>query len=222
MLWSLKKLLKYTLLTTDGKHEHVVTTLFDEAAWALRYLIVKPEGFSPTPVMIAVTAMNAPNWVAGSLPLELTMEQVNNSPTIVMNMLMTPSTQKRLNECYALYQYWALSGYASSSLPLALIASPEIRQPETTTFRDMRDLLTMTITAHDGTVGTVDDVMMDDEIWAIRSVVVNGNSGELGKSALIPPELIEAVDWQEQTMTVDVSLNHIRTAPTTQPQGGKL
>jgi hypothetical protein len=61
--------------------------------------------------------------------------------------------------------------------------------------------------------------MVDDEIWAIRSVVVNGNAGELGKSALIPPELIEAVHWEEQTMTLDVSLNHIKTAPTTQPQG---
>lgn len=222
MLWSFKNLLEYTILTTDGMREPIVSALFDGALWELRYLIVKPEGFSPTPVMIALTAMRSPNQVARALPTELTAQQVKNSPTIVMNMLMTPSTQKRLNECYALYQYWALSGYASSSLPLALLSGPETQQPETTTFRDTHGLLAMTITAIDGDIGMVDDVIADDETWAIRYLIINGNPSEGDKTAWIPLELVNSVNWEAQHITIDVSCNHVKTSLTAQPQGEQL
>ena len=220
MLWSMKNLDEYTILTTDGERKPLLTTLFDEATWECRYLIVKPEGFSPTPVMIAFTAMNSPNRVAHTLPVELTAQQVKNSPTIVMNMLMTPSTQQRLNACYTLYQYWALSGYATSSLPVALISSPELPQPEATIFHDTRELLTMTVSANDGDIGTVHDLIVaDDAAWAIRYLVINSNLGELGQIVWIPPELTESVNWKESRIVVDISLDQVDTELTTQPQG---
>lgn len=211
MLRSLDTISRYDILTSDGERRGVVTTLFDTAVWELRYLIVNSGGFSPTPVMLACPATEAPHEAAHVLPVALTADQVDNSPTIVMNMVMTPSTQKRLNECYALYQYWALSGYASATLPLALIASPEVGPPKATVFRDAQTVVSMSVAAAGGVVGTVEDVMVDDELWDMRTVLVRRSGGPSGKLMRIPVKAIERVDWDAGTLAI--AAPHSRSAP---------
>lgn len=218
MLWSSNKLRDYTILTRDGEHAPVVTTLFDEAAWEFRYLIAKPDEVSPAPVMIASTALKAPNRAARALPTALTAQQVKNSPTIVMNMLMTPSTQKRLNACYPLYQYWAMSGYATSSLPLALIGASDLPQPRPATFRDVQALLTMTLFASDGAVGPVRDVIVADDGWAVRFLAVANQHGKSDEIVWIPPKTFKSIEWDDRRIAVDISRQQIRQQFGTPPQ----
>ena len=53
-----------------------------------------------------------------------------------------------------------------------------------------------TVNASDGEVGTVKDILFDDEAWRIRWVVVDTGTWLTGRKVLIHPSAIEPLDLE--------------------------
>ena len=68
-----------------------------------------------------------------------------------------------------------------------------------------------------GEVGHVEGFLVDDETWAIRYLVVNTSNWWLGHKVLIAPQWISGVHWSDQSVTVDLSREAVRTAPVYEP-----
>jgi sporulation protein YlmC with PRC-barrel domain len=69
------------------------------------------------------------------------------------------------------------------------------------------------IEALDGTIGSVADLVVDDETWEITDVLVDSRHWLPGKLLLISPEVIDRIDWSQKTVHVRLARGDILQAP---------
>lgn len=75
------------------------------------------------------------------------------------------------------------------------------------------------IHASDGDIGHVCDMLVDDETWAVRYLVVNTSNWWVGHKMLVAPPWIEAVSWVEGTVSVKLTRQAVKDAPVFEPTG---
>jgi hypothetical protein len=69
------------------------------------------------------------------------------------------------------------------------------------------------IVARDGSIGHVDDFLIDELGWNTRYLVVDTSNWIGGRSVLISPTTIESVDVVKQRIHVGLSREQIRSGP---------
>jgi sporulation protein YlmC with PRC-barrel domain len=69
------------------------------------------------------------------------------------------------------------------------------------------------IQASDGEIGHVDDFIIDDETWAIRSLIVDTHNWWPGIKVLVSPHWIERVSWSKSKVFVNLSRESIKNSP---------
>jgi sporulation protein YlmC with PRC-barrel domain len=72
------------------------------------------------------------------------------------------------------------------------------------------------IEATDGGVGSVADLVIDDETWEITDVLVDSRTWLPGKLLLISPQVIERIDWPEKKVHLRLARQDILQAPEVQ------
>jgi hypothetical protein len=60
----------------------------------------------------------------------------------------------------------------------------------------------------------VDGFLIDEQSWAIRYLIVNTSNWWLGHHALVAPGRIGEVSWSHANVTVSLSRQEIKDAPT--------
>lgn len=81
------------------------------------------------------------------------------------------------------------------------------------TLRRIGDLLSYTIGATDGDIGSVDDVYFEDDTWTTRYLVVNAGSWLVGRHVLIPPGAIQRIDGVAERVVTDLTREHVKNSP---------
>jgi hypothetical protein len=69
------------------------------------------------------------------------------------------------------------------------------------------------IEATDGDIGHVHSLLVDDETWAIRYIVVNTSNWWLGHQVLISPQCISDVRWSDERVSIDLTRQSVKDAP---------
>jgi len=82
-----------------------------------------------------------------------------------------------------------------------------------TRLRSSNEVIGYEIEATDGAVGSVADLVIDDETWAITDVLVDSRQWLPGKLLLISPQVIERIDWLEKTLHLRLAREDILRAP---------
>jgi hypothetical protein len=67
--------------------------------------------------------------------------------------------------------------------------------------------------ATDGDIGHVDDLLIDDQTWAIRYLIVDTHRWWSGHRVLVAPKWIDDVSWSVATVSVDLTRDAIKGAP---------
>ena len=167
------------------------------------------------------------DWERHTLNVNLTREQIKNSPDVDTDK---PVSRQWENEYYGYYgwpYYWGGMGmWGYYGYPGGLLAHPfgnsEILQQEADMrARDcndahLRSTMEMTgygISATDGHLGHIEDFIVDDETWRIRYFAVDTRDWWPGKKVLLSPDWISAVNWLDNRVTVSVTRDQVRNAP---------
>jgi len=69
------------------------------------------------------------------------------------------------------------------------------------------------IHAHDGLIGHLSDLVVNDETWAIDDVIVHTGAWLSGKDVLISPTHVEGISWNDSKIIVDLDKEAILRAP---------
>ena len=69
------------------------------------------------------------------------------------------------------------------------------------------------IRATDGDIGHVHGLLVDDETWAIRYLIVETSNWWLGHQVLIAPQWIDDVSWFDCKVSVDLTRQAVKDAP---------
>lgn len=77
----------------------------------------------------------------------------------------------------------------------------------------MEELNGYAVATPDGKIGNVHDFLFDDEIWAVRYIVVDTGNWLSGRKILLIPSIAGQPDWKTSTLPVRISRKQIRESP---------
>jgi sporulation protein YlmC with PRC-barrel domain len=238
MLRSMKDLEGYAIAAIDGTIGHVKDVYFDDEAWVVRYLIVDTGAWlSSRKVLISPVAIGQPNWTERLLPVSITMERVKNSPDIDTQQPVSRHQESQYLEYYGYPYYWVGIGvwgqgaYPSMMLtglgyggsatqdgqvePEHILTDAEARQrhDHDPHLRSCKEVMDYHVHATDGDIGHVQGLLVDDENWKIRYLIVNTSNWWLGHEVLIAPQWIRDVTWTDAKVSVNLTRQALKDAP---------
>ena len=88
-------------------------------------------------------------------------------------------------------------------------SSPAIL-PSDTHLMSSKELNGFHIQATDGEIGHVDDVLVDEDNWNIRYVVLDTSNWIGGRSVVVSSRVLKAVDLADRIVRVDVARDDVR------------
>jgi uncharacterized protein YrrD len=241
MLRSIKDLEGYAVGATDGTIGHVEDFYFDDRAWVVRYLVVEAGAWlSSRKVLISPIAIGRPDWTQRLLHVSITKEQVKNSPDIDTQKPVSRQHEVEYSGYYGYPYYWGGAGYWGGGMypnlmmpgyegfgsPQAIRSEEEIayakgelarRGSDDPHLRSCRAVMKYHVHASDGDIGHVEDLLVDDETFAIRYVIVNTSNWWLAHQVLIAPQWIEDVSWSDSKVSVKMTRQAVKDAPPYSP-----
>jgi hypothetical protein len=175
----------FAIQATDGILGHVKDFYFDDESWVVRYFVVETGLWHANRrTLISPMAMGIPNWPEKLIPASLTQEQVRNSPDIDTDKPVPRQHQASV-----------------------------IRRKNDLNLRSANSVLRSYVHATDGDIGHVAGILVEEETWAIRYMIVNTSNWWLGHEVLIAPEWVEDVYWAESKLMLALTRQAIKNAP---------
>lgn len=238
MLRSMNDLEDYAIRATDGTLGHVKDFYFDDDAWVIRYLVVDTGSWlSSRKVLISPIAIGRPDWAQKVLPVSITKEQVKGSPDIDTDKPVSRQHEMQYFGYYGYPYYWGgaslwggaaypglmMPGYTGSMLPPDPIR-PEVaeahaqaeavrHQDDDPHLRSCQAVIGYRVHATDGEIGHISGLLVDEETWAIRYLVVDTGHWWLNHKVVIPPQWIRDVSWSDTTVSIDLARQVVKKAP---------
>jgi hypothetical protein len=69
------------------------------------------------------------------------------------------------------------------------------------------------IKASDGGIGHVQGLLLDEDTWAIRYLIVDTSNWWLGHTVLIAPQWIQDVSWSARSISIKLAREAIKGSP---------
>lgn len=223
MLLNTKSLKKLTLQAQDGPIGKMVTLFIDEKMWTVRYLIVRTGKFlAGKEVLVAPEAVRKAEPEKDRIYVEMTRQEVRDSPDIDTHMPLSRRKELELFRHYGWMPYWyppvpAMSGTPHIPSALSFKEAEKLQDNTETRDPDLRDLDAVTgyrIRAADGQVGHVEAFLVDTGPWILRNVVVDTRDWlPGGRKVLLPVEVIRELSWDERELKTDLTVQQVEESP---------
>ena len=225
MQHNVNSLVGYTISAKDGELGKVSEFYFDDHTWSIRYLVVETGSWlSERKVLIPRSSLGIADWKSETFQVNLTMEQVRNSPDTDIKKTVSRQNEIDLFNHYGLPVYW---GDVLNDGNIGIIPFPEMI-PHTTTpkdyelpktkkgdphLRSTKNVEGYHIHANDGEIGHVEDYIVDDKKWNLSFIVVDTHNWLPGRKVLVSPHWIKKIDWSEEKVYVNLSQESIKNSP---------
>lgn len=232
MLRNAKEMEGYAVCATDGTIGHVKDFYLDDDKWVVRYLVVDTGGWlSSRKVLISPIAVGTPDWDQRLMPVSISREQVKRSPDIDTDKPVSRQHEMMHAGYYGDPYYWGGGGYwglgmypyvtmpgyggfgGSAVIPGEEQCESTRHKHEDPHLRSCNAIVGYHIHASDGDIGHVAGLLIDDQTWAVRYLVVDTSNWWLGHQVLIAPQWIESVRWSNEAVAVSFTRQAVRDAP---------
>ncbi len=225
MLASLTELRAYRVRGTDGEIGRFTDVCFPDNEWLVRYVVVAMEDLGREALLLS-TYLGRLNRGAHILSAETRREQVANTPPFDRAEPITRQEEKKLHDLYGWPIYWweeehdiaPIGGLwdeertpeQSAESAAGAEAETEI-EPEGTQLLFAGDLVEVYgIQAEGGEVGTLQDIIVDDETWMIPYLVVNLAEAQ---RVLLATDYVDTIDLGTRDVYVSLPRDVILAGP---------
>lgn len=242
MLRIAKTLEDYELRARDGAIGRVKDIYFDDARWQVRYFVVDTGSWlTGRTVLIAAAALTVRDWPGRTLSVDLTREQVRHSPSVDTAKPVSRQHEEELHRYYTWPYYWTapLAGGAfitpmgpgAAPTPAEFdVLYPEINPdhdrplergagntgPEATDdphLRSVHELRGYHLAATNGSVGHLEDLVLNEETWAVAYLLVDTRNWWPDKLVILTPGQIRAFNWSQRAVEVALTREAIQASP---------
>lgn len=239
MLISAATLQDYGITASDGDIGKIDRLFFDDEQWTIRYLVVDTGKWLPgRRVLISPAAVDGVDGYGGHVRVNLTREQIRNSPDVDTDQPVSRQHETDLNAYYGYGAYWGAGGLwgpvyyppgimapgptaagSMATMPPTTVAEGLPRQePEGDShLRSTKEVSGYHVQATDGSIGHIDGFLIDDQTWAIRYLIVDTSNWPGGRSVLISPRWVREVNWHQSKVHVDADVEKVKTSPEYDP-----
>ena len=205
MLRSIKEIIGYKMLASDGVIGECKDFLFEDRPWVIRYLVAKPNDWLfGRKVLLPMTALENPEWKTQLLHVNLSKSQIEKSPPLSEDEPVSREYEKQS------FLYYGWPAYWEHSLPDG--------PAEDSQLRSVNEVTGYTVQGIDKRIGQIEDMIIEDDIWAIRYLAVQ-TIREFGeKMILLAPQWVQSVDWLNQAVTVGLADDAVSNSPEYNPR----
>lgn len=216
---SLKQLHGFKLHASDGEIGSVNDTLWDDAQWILRYLVIDTgHWLTGRRVLISPASIQSIDWTEGTIMVNLSCDQVRNSPPDSSDEPVSRQYEEALSAYYGWPSYWTIDpfGYEPMSLPVALPTTPYPKPRGDPHLRSTHDVIGYGIEARDGEIGHVADLLIEDAGWRISDLIVDTGSWLHKRRVVVSTHAVTRILWDESRVVVDETQDSIAHSPAVQ------
>jgi hypothetical protein len=232
MLRKANHLLGYAIHAHDGNIGEIHDFYFDITKWLIRYMVVDVGSWLfGRRVLIAPHALGVPNWERRELPVDLTKDQVKDSPSVDLAEPITREYETSLYSYYGWPTYWGippsfgmggLGGGMGMAAPVPPSTGSQVprspadaaRQSDSRHLLNMREVMDYSIEAPDGRIGVAEDFLVDDQKWRIEYLLVDASGWLPAKQVLLSTEWITHLDWTDRQISTKVAKDQVKNSPT--------
>ncbi len=230
MLRSATSVLGYHIDATDGVAGKAYDFYFDDADWLIRYLVASAGTWSSRRrVLIPPASLGQPDWQKRSFPVKLSKEQVVNSPEATAAKPGCQRYQAASEGDFGWPTYWqdATGSFAPVAAAVQQVQTVTEESPDhpgapakpvaDPHLRSLRTVCGFHICATDGEIGHVEDLIVDDENWAVHHVVLDTRNWLPGSKVLVEPATFDRIRGDEARAYVALDRAAVRRSPTYDP-----
>lgn len=226
MLKSIKLLYGKKLRASDGEIGQVKDFYFDDQNWAVRYVVADTGTWLfGQLVLLAPHAFVSLHQSGNDLSVNLTRQQIENSPSIESHKPLSRQYEEDYYKYYGWPYYWQGNGLwgmgGFPGLQLATIPIPCEPPPAISTKTKRQDAhLRCTqavegynIKASDGTVGRISDFIIDSKSWAIRTIAIKIGHLLSAREVEIPVSKVDRISYDESMVYVSMTIKAVEESP---------
>jgi uncharacterized protein YrrD len=226
---SANSLIGYTISAKDGQLGKVSEFYFDDHSWTIRYLVVDTGTWlAERKVLIPRSTLGITDWLSKTFQVNLTMEQVRNSPDTDTKKTVSRQNELDLFNHYGLPVYWG-DVFNDGNIGLmpfpAMVANiptdkenpPPKKTKEDPHLRSTKNVEGYNIQSNDGEIGHVEDFIIDDNKWNLVFLTIDTHNWLPGRKVLVSPHWIKQIEWSEEKVFVNLSQESIKNSPEYDP-----
>lgn len=232
MLQSVNELRGYAIEAADGRIGAVKDVYFDDERHTVRYLIVDTGPWlTGRRVLIPPPGVVRVNHAEKTVRVWPTRQQIEDSPGIEEDQPVSRQQEA------SLYRYWGYPLYwtgpylwgvgafpelgAGAARPPVMPLEPVDAPPASDAdqvrgdqhLRSAREVIGYHVEATDGSLGHVEDLMIDDADWSLREIVIDTRNWWPGKHVRVPADALGGIRWEDRTIAVRLSRHEIESRP---------
>ena len=200
----------------DGEIGSLHDIYFDDQTWAIRYLVIDTaKWLFGRKVLISPEAMAPPQGEATRIRLNLTREQIKNSPSRDTD----PPVSKQYQDVLKSYYGWGAAATSPSAVigpPIVIGSSygvavppvPMMEHPQPPEhdydehLRSMKEVIGYQVQSGDEDVGEVSDFAFDPTEPRVHSLLARPRRDDSGQSFLVPVRQVVRIDWTSATVQI--------------------
>lgn len=225
MLRSMKAILGYELIAQESSVGSCKDFLFDDREWVIRYMLADTGKWLPgRKVLISPIALEKPDWTTWRIEINLTQDQIESAPPLAEDEPVSKQFEVDYYAHYGWPHYWVGPGpWGASAVPTDLrtaermLGQKDDDERGDPNLRSSSEILGYHIAAADTDIGHVEDLIVDDEEWVIRYVVVDTRNWLPGRHVLVAPIWFSEITWAQRKLFTDLTADEIKRSPEYDP-----
>jgi hypothetical protein len=222
----------YQLRATDGAIGTITDLLFDDRHFGLRWVVVDTGTWLPgRKVLLPPSALGSPDPSMREYPVDMPRDQIKAAPGLDTDEPVSRQLETDIYGHYGWDPYW----YAGYGYPMiggvapagAIVPEPpagtekaefaEGQQEGDSHLRSSNEVTGYYVDATDGSIGHIEDFVIDETEWAIRYLMIDTKNWWPGKMVLISPDWLRDIVWSDEKVFVDVTRDKVKAAPEFDP-----
>ncbi|MBN1685673.1 MAG: hypothetical protein JW852_03415 [Spirochaetales bacterium] len=224
MQWFATKLIGSKVEALDGEIGEISDLYFDDERWVIRYLICRAGDWTSAKwVLISPLSITSVDEEQSMVSVNLTRQAVAQSPDASLKQPVSRRFEIEYSKYYEIPIYWAGSGLWGGAMNPAVFAKSVLPPEEEkkalqgnndeSHLRSVNEVAGYRVKAEDGSIGHIEDFLIDSETWAIHHVAVDTRKWLRGKIVTIAPARIDDIVWTESTVYIRMTKEAIQESP---------
>jgi PRC-barrel domain len=211
----------YRIEAGDGAIGIVSDFLFDDRTWKVRWLVVDTGNWlTGRLVLVHPSAIGRANYIERVLPVRLTKAQVEASPDVLQDRPVSRQNEFNLNDYYGWDPAWGSSFYGPNATAPD-VAEQAVAEADVLSHLEgddphLRSLSAATgndIEAADGAIGHLENVLLEDDGWGVRYLIIDTKNWRPGQHVLVSPYAVREISWSKKKVFLNVSREKVKSSP---------
>jgi len=215
-----------TLQALDGEIGSIQELYFDDNSWAVRYFVVSTgRWLFGRDVLLAPIAIKQVDGASGNITVNLTRAQIEQAPPVDRAKPVSREYEEAYYRHFNWAPYWQPGPMGAWTTPTPYPAVPHLsidsamlsQAPQHPHLRSSEDVTGYSVQAKDGEIGHVEDLVVTDDGWSVRYVVVDTRNWLPGRTVLVETVHVTQISWAELSVHVALHRRMIESAPDYDP-----